>query len=195
MRPELRRFSNWLGTWQGFGDLALSKRGHVRTQIRERLGGDCIEIVAENVLDDAPGLLNGGISLLCVAPDGGLQLVAYSTTYGAMVLREMPDDPGVLALEGIDASGTGMSVTMVLDGEQMLVTTVVRKAGGEVLARSSMTLERLRAPSDPAPEVENEDTDDDPNDDDTQRAKDKRNGGKERTSKVRQMARRMDGKR
>lgn len=197
MRRELRRFADWLGIWTGHGKLARSKPGYLRLHIRSRLGGDCLELNAENVLDDSQELLAGGVALLCAAEDDRVQMMSYSTSYGVMLLQESPDDPGVLALEGTNLLGIRMSVTMVVDGDEMVMTTVVRKHGDEEpVTRTAMKLKRLkvRYPGEEAA-ADSGDEFGTGEYEAPRTTKKLRHGTKERTSKIRPVAGRMDGKR
>ncbi len=148
MRKELKKFSKWTGVWLGANKLVTGKPGWLRLEIRERLGGEILELLAENVGQDG-GDFTGGVALLGVASDGRLQMMSYSSSYGAMILEQAPDDPGVLSLTGSNAQGLHLSVAIVVEEGEMLLTTVVRLRGEEnPSVRTATRLRMLKAVSD-----------------------------------------------
>ncbi len=142
LRKELRKFNKWLGVWNGSGDLPGSDPGIVRVVVDEGLDGEVIEIVVESVSSTNFNFLSGGIGLLVVRTDGSMRVLGYSTLYGSVVLEEVPDDPGVLAVEGVNDEKSQISVTFVVDKDIMYLTTRLRLHGQDEGMRSVAKLRR-----------------------------------------------------
>lgn len=141
LRKELRKFARWLGVWMGSGDLPGTDAGIVRAEFAERLDGEVIEITVESSSSTLFTFLSGGIALLVVRTNGELRLQAYATLYGAVNLDAVPDDPGVLAVSGVNEEGMNILVTFVVEGETMYLTTILRPGGNlENEIRSVATL-------------------------------------------------------
>ncbi|MCC6574782.1 MAG: hypothetical protein IT462_13465 [Planctomycetes bacterium] len=124
----------------GSGDLPGTDSGLVRAELQERLDGEVIEITIESSSSTAFTFLSGGIGLLAVRPDGTLRILAYATLYGAVNLDEIPDDPGVLAVAGVNDQGMHIAVTFVVEGETMYLTTILRPTDGGDEIRSVATM-------------------------------------------------------
>lgn len=136
----------------GSGDLPGTDPGLVRAEFSERLDGEVIEILVEGTNSTAFSFLSGGIGLLGVLPSGGLRILAYSTLYGMVSLNEVPDDPGVLAVAGVNDENMHISVAFVSEGEKMYLTTVLRPNGndeGQIRSVATMRQQVVRPVTSP----------------------------------------------
>jgi hypothetical protein len=122
MRKELRSYQHWVGEWSGRGHTKKHVPVHVRLSIHPRLTGSVLEFVVESLHVNTNRLVHGVIGLLALDPDDQLRMAVTSTIHGTIVMPMTPEDPGALAFEGLSVTGNRVVISLVEDGEDLLLT-------------------------------------------------------------------------
>lgn len=144
MRAELKPYEPWIGTWVGAGETLKQVPAKVRLRIEPQLDGAILCFIVESRDPKTGKLIQGVVSHLTVDPDGWLRLCAASTLHGSMVMPVTPEDPGAIAVEGRSITGNHVVVSLVQDGEDLMLTSYWRAPtpGAEEVGFSNYRLKR-----------------------------------------------------
>ena len=97
--PLIKRFSQWLGTWRGPAEFADGQRGMMQMTLEALFNGDVIEVVGTSFDQEGDSILRG-MGYLSLGRDGRAVQNIYYSLVGFALLHEVPDDQGVLAMQG-----------------------------------------------------------------------------------------------
>lgn len=147
MRKELEAYAGWVGTWVGAGETLKAVPAAVTLRIQPMLDGNILCFVVESRDPKTGKLIQGVVSHLTVDPDGWLRLGAASTLHGSMIMPVTPEDPGAIAVEGRSITGNHVVVSLVQDGDELMLTSYWRSpaAGAEPVGFSNYRMKRAEA--------------------------------------------------
>lgn len=126
MRKEFAPYAGWVGNWTGAGETQKNLPAIVRMMIAPSMDGQFLQFTVEARLSKTGELAHGVVSQLTVDPDGWLRLCVASTLHGSMVMPVTPEDPGALAVEGRSVTGNHVVVSLVQDGDCLMLTSYWR---------------------------------------------------------------------
>lgn len=93
----------------------------LETSFTPRFEGDLIEVQTATFDAETGVLLSTGVGYWTAGPDG-VAAAVFSPGLGAVLMREVPDDPGGVALETMLAGNVRFTVAVVADGETLTLT-------------------------------------------------------------------------
>lgn len=147
LRPELERFRQWLGHWRGPGTIMGKDPAFVETIFVPRFEGDMLEVITSSWHRDTGQCLSTGIGYWSVGPDGKLAAAIFAAGMGGVLMREVPDDPAGVAIEGMLSGNVRFTVALLAEGETLTLTA--RRTEGYHGAASDLTacvMHRVVAP-------------------------------------------------
>ncbi|MBE7490376.1 MAG: hypothetical protein HS108_01230 [Planctomycetes bacterium] len=147
MRKEFLPYKSWVGTWVGGGETLKSVPAEVTLQIEPQLDGLVLCFIVQAREPGTGRLIHGVVSHLTVDPDGWLRLGVTSTLHGSMIMPVTPEDPGALAVEGRSITGNHVVVSLVQEGDGLMLTSYWRAPtpGAEPIGFSNYRLVRAEA--------------------------------------------------
>jgi hypothetical protein len=140
--PLLRRFNEWLGVWRGPITWSNGRSGLMQFSFESIFNGQAVEV--RTVAFDSEGaMLNAGHGFLSIGRDGRVVNNMYYNLVGFAVLNEVPDDPGMLSLQGPLPGNRWMDAVMFVEED---VLTLSSRIGEGYAARDEgpRTVTRMR---------------------------------------------------
>lgn len=142
LRGALKRLEAMLGEWSGQLTRPEEAPSLLFFEARDLYDGTVLEIESRGYTPEGHYLF-GSVGMLAEGPDGGLAYSLYSTSLGAIVMHEQPDEPSTLLLNcPLDAERV-FHVTMALDGDLLALSSSVSR-DGRLPPRSARILCELR---------------------------------------------------
>lgn len=123
LRTELERFRPWLGHWRGPGKMADGRDAMIEMGFTPLFGGSCLQVDSGAFDLKAGSFINSGVGYWTVDAAGKLVAGVYSAGTGALFMREVPEDPPGVCLEGIIGGNTRFTVAVVPEGKTLTLTT------------------------------------------------------------------------
>lgn len=142
LRGALKRLEGMLGEWSGQLARPDEPPSLLMIEARALYDGTVLEIESRGYAPQGHYLF-GSVGILAEGPDGVLAYSLYSTSLGAIVMHEQPDEPGTLLLNcPLDAERV-FHVTMALDGDVLALSSSVSR-DGKLPPRSARILSEMR---------------------------------------------------
>ena len=114
--PLVKRFLPWLGLWRGPITWSDGRTGLMQFSFEPIFNGQAIE--SRTIAYDANGAtLTTGHGYLSLGRDGRVVNNMYYNLAGFAVLYEVPDDPGMLSLQGPLPGNRRIDVAMFVEGD------------------------------------------------------------------------------
>jgi hypothetical protein len=150
LRPHLERFRQWLGHWRGAGKFADSREMMMEIAFTPVLDGAALQVTSGAFELKTGVCINAGTGYWSVDKDGKLVSSSYSFDTGALLMREVPEDPPGICIEGVYDGSTRFTVAIVPEGETLTMTT--RRTAGYNQGSKPLTYGVMRrvAPAAPA---------------------------------------------
>lgn len=138
----LKRFRRWLGVWRGPITWSDGRSGLMQFSFESIFNGQAIEI--RTVAYDAAGTpLTIGHGYFSLGRDGRLVNNMYYNLVGFAVLLEVPDDPGMLSLQGPLPGNRRIDVVMFVDGDDLSLSSRIAE-GYAVRDEGPRTITHMR---------------------------------------------------
>ncbi|MCB9933162.1 MAG: hypothetical protein H6841_07060 [Planctomycetes bacterium] len=146
MNRKFAPYRKWIGEWAGRGVSKTNVPVHTRLTVRTRLAGQALEFLVESMDMESNRLIHGVIATLGEGPDGQLRMAVLSTLHGAIAMPVTPEDPGALAIEGVSVTGNHVVVSLIEDGDGLMLTGYWRPEGvpnAEPIGHSNIRMTRI----------------------------------------------------
>lgn len=128
LQGPLKRLEDMVGDWMGKLTRPAEPPSMLVFEARALYDGTVLEIESRGYSPEGHYLF-GSVGMLAQGSDGGLAYSLYSTSLGAYVMHEQPDEPSTLLLVcPLDAQRV-FHVTMALDGDVLAISSSVSRDG------------------------------------------------------------------
>ncbi|MBZ0136015.1 MAG: hypothetical protein K8I27_06540 [Planctomycetes bacterium] len=147
----IKRFSHWLGTWRGACELEDGGEGTLEVSLTPYFDGQVFEVSARIWENSSCEIRGHGIGFWGVNRQGRVENTMWADTLGFCLLEETPDDPDVLAMEGVLSGNLAFSVAFRNEDHVLLISTSVGEgyaAGDKPRTYSRMTRLGMPLPGD-----------------------------------------------
>lgn len=122
--PLVKRFLPWLGLWRGPITWSDGRTGLMQFSFEAIFNGQAIE--SRTIAYDANGAtLTTGHGYLSLGRDGRVVNNMYYSLAGFAMLHEVPDDPGMLSLQGPLPGNRRIDVAMFIEGDVLNLSSKV----------------------------------------------------------------------
>jgi len=123
LRHELERFRPWLGHWRGPGEIADKRAVMIEIAFAPLFDGAALQ-VSSAAFDIRSGeCISAGTGFWGVDAQGKLAASIISAGTGALLMREVPEDPPGVCIEGVIGGSVRFTVALVPDGPTLTLTT------------------------------------------------------------------------
>lgn len=147
LRPELERFRPWLGHWRGPGTFVGVENSFIEISFRPMFEGEMVEVFSSSWNAETGQFQSTGVGYWSVGPDGKVAAAIFAPGMGAVLMREIPDDPAAVAIEGMLGGNVRFTVALLAEGETLTLTA--RRTEGYAGSSQNLTvgvLTRIVAP-------------------------------------------------
>lgn len=146
LAPSLLHLHGLLGEWRGSGNF-VGNRVELELRFTAACGGRAVDVAIRALPVTAPLSVVEGYALLGLQPDGRLGCAMAHPAFGALVMAETPDDPGVVALEGRLPDNSLLILTFSPQNDALQISSSIRQGyvGSPRSTRILGSLQRLRA--------------------------------------------------
>ncbi|MBE7492478.1 MAG: hypothetical protein HS108_12055 [Planctomycetes bacterium] len=128
LRGALQRLEGMIGEWSGEVTRPGEPASRLFLSVAALYDGTVVEIESRGYAPEGHYLF-GSLGYLCECADGGLRYSLYSSSFGALVMREAPDEPDTLLLQcALDTDRT-FHATLALDGDVLSVASAISRDG------------------------------------------------------------------
>lgn len=122
LRPELERFRPWLGHWRGPGTDHAGRAVLVECSFAPVLEGLALEVTSGAMDKETGACLSRGVGLWGI-DSGKVAAAIFTAELGAVIMREIPDDPAGVCIEAMISGGIRFTVALVPDGDTLTLTS------------------------------------------------------------------------
>lgn len=141
----IRRFRTWLGTWRGRIEFTDGRSGIMQFKLSSIFSGEAIQVETSFISSEDGRPLNRGWGYLSLDASGQVVNNMYSSELGFAVLKESPDDPGVLSVSGGLSGNEVLDVAMSVVGDEFTVSSHRREgySGHDDRPRTYAVMKRI----------------------------------------------------
>ncbi|MCZ7607542.1 MAG: hypothetical protein M5U25_16040 [Planctomycetota bacterium] len=147
--PLINRFQYWLGVWRGPITWSDGRSALMQFRFEPAFNGQAIEV--RTVAFDADGaVLTCGHGFLSLGRDGRVVNNMYYNLVGFALLHEVPDDPGMLSLQGPLPGNRRIDIAMYVEGDDFSLSSRITE-GYAARDEGPRTVTHMRRIGPPAP--------------------------------------------
>ncbi|MCZ7607766.1 MAG: hypothetical protein M5U25_17215 [Planctomycetota bacterium] len=127
MQRKLAPYWGWIGEWAGRGEMLQGTPVMTRMTVKPRGAEQMLDFEIQNLHAETGKLMHVVAGLMAVDPDGQRRMVVSSNIHGCMLMNMTPEDPGAGAIEGVSVTGNRVVVSLVEDGDGLMLTAYWKK--------------------------------------------------------------------
>lgn len=128
LQGPLKRLEGILGEWTGEVARPAEEPSRLVLEIRALYGGTVLEMESRGYAPKGHYLF-GSLAVLAAGDDGKLAYAIYSSSFGALVMREQPDEPQTLLLSAPLDDERTFHATLALDGDTLALSSSISRDG------------------------------------------------------------------